>query len=175
MIEEEKIDSEYRVVGPPGCGKTTWLTQQVEDAVTAGRTVLISSLTKAAATEIGGRGLPIHWDSLGTLHAHCYHALGEPEIADGQCIEQWNEDEPEYRLSLGPTDLGGKIDGDNLEPVRETPGDQLMDLYQLHRARMDTERMPAQVVAFGQRWKSLEGSQRADGLHRPDRDLPARC
>ena len=161
MIEEEKIDSEYRVVGPPGCGKTTWLTQQVEDAVTAGRTVLISSLTKAAATEIGGRGLPIHWDSLGTLHAHCYHALGEPEIADGQCIEQWNEDEPEYRLSLGPTDLGGKIDGDNLEPVRETPGDQLMDLYQLHRARMDTERMPAQVVAFGQRWKAWK---EANGL-----------
>ena len=158
MTEESKIekrDSEYRVVGPPGCGKTTWLTQQVEEAVTAGRTVLISSLTKAAAAEIGGRGLPIHWDSLGTLHSHCYHALGEPQIAEGrEHIEQWNEDEPEYRMSLGSTDLGGKIDGDNLEPARETLGDELMDLYQIHRARMDMERMPARVVAFGQRWKA---------------------
>ena len=154
-MTEEKSDSEYRVVGPPGCGKTTWLTQKVEEAVNAGRTVLISSLTKAAAAEIGGRGLPIHWDSLGTLHSHCYHALGEPQIAEGrEHIEQWNEDEPEYRMSLGSTDLGGKIDGDNLEPARETTGDELMDLYQIHRARMDMERMPARVEAFGQRWKA---------------------
>ena len=161
MMEETR-HSEYRVVGPPGCGKTTWLIQQVEEAVTAGRTVLISSLTKAAAAEIGGRGLPIHWDSLGTLHAHCYHALGQPEIAHGRDkIEQWNEDEPEYRMSLGSTDLAGKIDGDNLEPVRETLGDVLLDLYQIHRARMDTERMPARVVAFGQRWKTWK---EANGL-----------
>ena len=165
MIEEskeEKRDSEYRVVGPPGCGKTTWLAERVEEAVTAGRTVLISSLTKAAATEIGGRGLPIHWDSLGTLHSHCYHALGEPEIADGrEHIQQWNEDEPEYRMSLGPADLGGKIDGDNLEPIRETLGDELKELYQIYRARMDTERMPARVDAFGQRWKAWK---EANGL-----------
>ena len=45
--------------------------------------VLISSLTKAAATEIGGRDLPISFDALGTLHSHCCHALGRPEIAEG--------------------------------------------------------------------------------------------
>ena len=138
---------------PPGCGKTTWLTAQVEEAVTSGRTVLISSLTKAAAAEIGGRGLPIHWDSLGTLHSHCYHALAEPEIAEGrEHIEHWNEDEPEYRMSLGSKDLGELIDGDNLEPTRETQGDELMDYYQICRARMETERMPARVQAFAKRW-----------------------
>ena len=47
--------AEYRVVGPPGCGKTTWLGDQVQQAVESGMSVLISSLTKAAATEIGGR------------------------------------------------------------------------------------------------------------------------
>ena len=51
--------AEYRVVGPPGCGKTTWLGDQVQQAVESGMSVLISSLTKAAATEIGGRNLPI--------------------------------------------------------------------------------------------------------------------
>ena len=66
--------------------------------------------------------------------------MGEPQVAEGrEHIEQWNEDEPEYRMSLGSTDLGGKIDGDNLEPARETMGDELMDLYQIHRARMDME------------------------------------
>ena len=60
--------AEYRVVGPPGCGKTTWLGDQVQQAVESGMSVLISSLTKAAATEIGGRNLPISFDALGTLH-----------------------------------------------------------------------------------------------------------
>ena len=86
MTEESKIeksDSEYRVVGPPGCGKTTWLGDQVQQAVESGMSVLISSLTKAAATEIGGRNLRISFDALGTLHSHCYHALGKPEIAEG--------------------------------------------------------------------------------------------
>ena len=116
--------------------------------------VLLSSLTKAAATEIGGRNLPISFDALGTLHSHCYHALGRPEIAEGlEHLQQWNEDEPEYRLSLGSNDLGEKIDGDNLEPTRETAGDELMEIYQICRARMiETERMPASVQAYAQRW-----------------------
>ena len=75
----EAESAEYRVVGPPGCGKTTWLGDQVQQAVESGMSVLISSLTKAAATEIGGRNLPISFDALGTLHSHCYHALGRPE------------------------------------------------------------------------------------------------
>ena len=86
MTEESKIeksDSESRGVGPPGCGKSTWLGDQVQQAVESGMSVLISSLTKAAATEIGGRNLPISFDALGTLHSHCYHALGKPEIAEG--------------------------------------------------------------------------------------------
>ena len=51
----------------------------MQQAVESGMSVLISSLTKAAATEIGGRNLPISFDALGTLHSHCYHALGRPE------------------------------------------------------------------------------------------------
>ena len=54
----EQTTVEYRVVGPPGCGKTTWLGAQVEQAVESGMSVLISSLTKAAVTEIGGRACP---------------------------------------------------------------------------------------------------------------------
>ena len=154
--------AEYRVVGPPGCGKTTWLGDQVQKAVESGMSVLISSLTKAAATEIGGRNLPISFDALGTLHSHCYHALGRPDIAEGrEHLQQWNEDEREYRLSLGSNDLGEKIDGDNLEPARETPGDELMEIYQICRARMEIKRMPARVLAFAQRWSDWK---EANGL-----------
>ena len=55
-------------------------------------------------------------------------------------------------MSLGTGDLGERIDGDNLEPTRETKGDELMNIYQICRARMETDRMPAQVQAFAQRW-----------------------
>ena len=97
---------------------------------------------------------------LGTLHSHCYHALGRPEIAEGlEHLQQWNEDEREYRLSLGSNDLGEKIDGDNLEPARETPGDELMEIYQICRARMmETKQMPAPVQAFAQRWSDWKES-----------------
>ena len=136
-LTEQQETTEYRVVGPPGCGKTTWLGNQVEAAVGEGRQVLVCSLTKAAAAEIGGRGLPISYDSLGTLHSHCYHALGGPEIAEApEHIEEWNEKHPEYRLSLGKNDLGERIDGDNLgeAPRGNNEGDPLMDSLLIYRA-----------------------------------------
>ena len=43
--------AEYRVVGPPGTGKTTRVAHQVGVAVRAGKRVLIASLTRAAAAE----------------------------------------------------------------------------------------------------------------------------
>jgi len=68
--------------GPPGCGKTTWLSRQVARAWEKGEKVLIASLTRAAAAEVAGRELPIPRDNIGTLHAHCYRSLGRPRIAE---------------------------------------------------------------------------------------------
>ena len=155
LTEQQQETTEYRVVGPPGCGKTTWLGTQVEQAVGEGQQVLVCSLTKAAAAEIGGRGLPISYDSLGTLHSHCYHALSGPEIAESpEHIEDWNEKNPEFRLSLGKNDLGERIDGDNLgeTTVGDTEGDRLMSAYLIYRARMATDRMSGKVEALAQRW-----------------------
>ena len=50
--------NESRMIGPPGCGKTTWLGQRVDDAVETGRRLLVTSLTKSAAAEINARNLP---------------------------------------------------------------------------------------------------------------------
>ena len=87
--------NESRMIGPPGCGKTTWLGQRVDDAVETGRRLLVTSLTKSAAAEINARNLPISFDSLGTLHSHCYHVLGQPQIAEGkEHLEQWNQEQP---------------------------------------------------------------------------------
>ena len=157
MQGNETSTNEYRVVGPPGCGKTTWLGQRVDDAVELGQRLMVTSLTKAAAAEISSRKLPVSFDAVGTLHSHCYHALGQPEIAEGkEHIEAWNEENPELRLSTGSDNVGEQMDEDNLEPSYETNGDKLMGLYQIHRGDMTTDKMDHGLLQFAQYWKTFK-------------------
>ena len=75
---------EFRCFGPPGTGKTTWLSRQIEKAVASrGPTdVIVCSFTRAAVHELNSRQLPIPESNLGTLHAIAYRALGNPNICE---------------------------------------------------------------------------------------------
>lgn len=157
QAEENRAENEYRVVGPPGCGKTTWLGERVDDVVEYGRRPLVTSLTKAAAAEISARKLPISFDCLGTLHSHCFHALGQPEIAEGkEHIEAWNEEHPELDLSLGSARAAELVDEDNLEPAQQTRGDLLMTRYQIHRGRMLRTEMDPDLKKFADYWEKFK-------------------
>ena len=92
--------SVYVVHGPPGCGKTTYLGQKVREAagLRGPEAVMVVSLTRAAASEIAGRKLPIRKDRVGTLHAHAYRALGSPEIAEVHAGE-WSTLNPVYKVA----------------------------------------------------------------------------
>jgi len=139
---------EQRVIGPPGCGKTTWLSRQVKRAVDQNQGVLVASLTRAAAAEAAGRGLPIPARNVGTLHSHCYQALGRPILtADPKNIVDWNTRYPEYALSSSDD----RIDGDNLEDSGQKPGDKVMAGYQVLRARMATI-YPIHVDKLAKAW-----------------------
>lgn len=86
----------YAVIGPPGTGKTTFLAKQTELAVEryGPDQVVISSLTRTAAAEIASR-VRLPEGAVGTLHAHCYRALGHPKVAfERGVIEQWNRANP---------------------------------------------------------------------------------
>src|SRR5665213_3012113 len=97
---DHSITGEYRIFGPPGTGKTTNLTRQIRRAVERfGKdSVLVTSFSRAAAAELAGQDLPVSSDRVGTLHSHCWHALGRPEIAEVR-VAEWNRANPDLRIT----------------------------------------------------------------------------
>ncbi len=154
---------EVRVFGPPGTGKTTWLSGSIRNTVMKRQTnkVMVASFTRTAAEEIGSRGLPLSRDKVGTLHAFAYRAIDHPSLVNDRIID-WNKAHPSIALTL-PKDAKGKQAME--QPVEEwvgaTYGDVLMARLNNLRNRMtDRALWPPQVLAFERRWsewKAREG------------------
>lgn len=94
---------EGRAFGPPGCGKTTYLTQTIRRMVEryGPDGLIVASFSKSAARELVGRDLPVHRDRVGTLHSLAYRAIGRPTFAlKTEAVEEWNasHDAPSWRL-----------------------------------------------------------------------------
>lgn len=147
---------EHRVIGPPGCGKTTWLSGQVWKAVDkhGPDCVLIASLTRAAAAEVVGRNLPISRDCVGTLHSHAFRSIGNPKMAQSrEMLTLWNSEHPTLALS-GGLDLDDGMDA--LPTLGE--GDALMLDYSSLRARMvkDRKTWSIKVRAFATQWEDFK-------------------
>jgi superfamily I DNA/RNA helicase len=127
-------DNFYIVHGPPGTGKTTYLTTQATHAVEkhGSDKVIIASLTRAAAHEIGSRGIPIQSDHIGTLHKMCYHELGRPNMAESQ-IKEWNKEFPHLAMSSAVD-----MDEPTGQPSKQaSKGDAYLLEYTLERSRCD--------------------------------------
>jgi len=88
------------VLGPPGCGKTSYIARQAARAVEkyGGDRVLLLSLTKAAASAIRGRDLSIPPENVGTLHSVCFHLLEKPKIIKAKHLEDWNRQHPYWSV-----------------------------------------------------------------------------
>ncbi len=121
----------------------------------------MTSFSRAAAAELVGRDLPISRDRVGTLHSHCWHALGRPEIAESN-VREWNNDHP--GLAITPQKKLGRLDGE--EPLEddsgtEKRGDQL--LQQLSRLRglmLPRESWPATLRQFEHSWTQYKQENR---------------
>ena len=145
---------EHRLFGPPGTGKTTALQHNIQSLVEhhGSESIVVCSFSKAAATELVSRDLPIEDNRVGTLHALCYRALGRPTIAETK-IADWNDFAPEYRLqSSGTTQVDDPLTGD--ESTAGTESDKVFGDYMLLRARsVDRALWPPQVEAFARKWE----------------------
>jgi len=153
MSRKELIKKkEWRCFGPPGTGKTTWLSKQVKNAVQkyGSGAVLVASFTTSASAEIAGRGLPITRDQVGTLHAHCYRNLGRPDLIYKH-KEDWNKFAPQYQLSR-PS--GFDLDDPNADMMAgQSKGDELLRQVQVLRAKMIDEKLwPNLARSFYNKW-----------------------
>jgi superfamily I DNA/RNA helicase len=161
---DHEVTSEYRIFGPPGTGKTTNLTRQIARAVNryGADSILVTSFSRAAAAELAGRDLPIAPDRVGTLHSHCWHALGGPEIAEAN-VEEWNRDNPS--LGITPQKKRGKLDGEEAEEDSgdlEKTGDEVLQRLGRFRGMMQPRSAwPAELVRFEQKWTAYK---RENGL-----------
>lgn len=153
---EKKMSSsehkEFRIFGPPGCGKTTYLEKQVQNAVQkhGSESIFIASYTKTAAAELAGRDMPIDAERCGTLHSHCYHALGRPTVAESK-IKEFNMENPSFSISGG-----GSVDMNEsaLDQQYETQNDETFARYQILRNRMiPRELWPESVRVFAAKWE----------------------
>lgn len=95
-------EGEYHIYGPPGTGKTTTLSRVIEIAQGrfGGDAILVTSFSKAAARELVARNLPIHPDHVGTLHHHCFQALGGPRIVETipELVARWNQEHYDLQI-----------------------------------------------------------------------------
>lgn len=85
----------YLVIGPPGCGKTTHLTQKVLPLAIkeyGAEAVNMISLTNAAKSEMSGRDHALPAEQITTLHGLARRALDAPRLAnDPKRLAEWNE------------------------------------------------------------------------------------
>jgi len=155
MQTEEWPCPVHRLQGPPGTGKTytltrSWIPRAVD--LYGENAVLVCSLTRAAAHEIGGRAnLPR--ENVATLHAFAYRALGKPPLAqDRGNVAKWNEIAP-HDWHLTGTTKPGKKDEVDVSTSVATDGDGLLDRITIMRSKMiPSSQWEPQLRAFWSEW-----------------------
>lgn len=159
-----ELGREVWVLGPPGTGKTTFLSGSVRNtALQRGSdNVVVASFTVTAAAELQGRGLPLPKSQVGTLHSLCYRQLDHPPVVEEQLIE-WNKAHPALAVTIKPGARSSLDDGAPPEAwTGATEGDVLMSELDSLRARtVPKEEWPTATRHFSEKWTDWK---RANGL-----------
>ena len=165
MLPDDAVGNELRVFGPPGCGKTTYLTAHIDRTAQrfGPKAVLFMSHTRTAAHQLRGKTV-LPDENVTTLHGVCYRALGKPRIAE-TITERWNKLYPGQRLASRYSEDG--------EPTgREYLGDQnLRDVNRLRAAMIPLDRWPSTLRPFWAAWSAWKKTHDVSDFT----DLIVRC
>ena len=128
--------------------------------------VLIASLTRAAAEEVGGRDTGVYPDRIGTLHAHAFRALDRPAIAEGpEGRKAWNAYVERHGLgNPWKMDPGSGVDDPEWKPAEAkmrgigvASGDTLLQTIGVYRARMTPQEIWNPTAArFHEHWERFK-------------------
>ncbi len=146
--------NEDRLIGPPGTGKTTTLSQALafHASEVGSNAVVAISHTRAAAAELAGRKTPIPRDNIATLHALAFRALDRPQVAeDSEHLCEFSEAYPHWRMaaSVDAEDLAFHTGG--------APGDCLLaDYSRLRNLTTPRELWPPETAAFARAWEQYK-------------------
>lgn len=146
----------FKVVGPPGTGKTRYVAKQTRLAADkyGPDRVMVCSLTKAAANEAAGAT----WEAgvqarVGTLHSICYNALDRPDVVSPGQLEMWNQEHGTLALSKHLVGSGREDDTKTLNEL----GDPLFTRMDLFRLRAVPKQIwPNQLREFSERWEDFK-------------------
>jgi DNA helicase-2/ATP-dependent DNA helicase PcrA len=160
------MTKEYRVIGPPGTGKTSWVVRQVEQwRGKFGRDeIMLASFTTTAAREIKIRGIDIDEKNVGTLHAICFRILGSPDLAEAHIkdFNEWCSETGHSGFAL--TGRSGSFSEDFVasdDSEAELPCDAALKRSQTHRARREGQEVwsdfDRQFYFIWREWKAIAG------------------
>ena len=156
---------EFYVTGGPGCGKTHYLSTQIDKATHRNLRPLVLSLTRNTAAEAASRNPDLPRSRIGTIHSLCFQAVGRPNIADNpKGIRAWNEAHIVQSLSESR-------ERDEFNPHSESGSaphpDLLLADYQRLRATMQPMPDEGPLADFAHEWENwcrINGTTDFNGL-----------
>ena len=147
---------EHRLLGSPGCGKTTRIAEQVGNIIDryGMSSCLIASFTRAGAVAIADKlaevGLEVDRNLVGTMHSVCYRNLHRPTIAESK-ISEFSAENPVAAITDKKVDPDDPYSG-CVDP--SSPGASALEEYNLLRNLMrPREVWPGSATAFAEKWE----------------------